>query len=336
MPDEITIFPDTNGLLHYPPMKEIHWQELAGAKTVRLVLCMQVIHELDEKKGDSRLGDRAERVIKEIKTILASEGFVREGVTLTVFNHELRSADFPDSLSPDSKDDRIVHLAKKYLEGKAEMAAVYTEDIGMGLRCKGNGLAVIEPVRGTRLENPQTDQEKKYRAAITELNQLKNRQPVIEVTLTSASPSSERNLTVALRRPQAEDLDDLVAKEHKLLDATHHAADAHGGYSDPLHYLGGPTKEDWEKYTVECQQYMNQFVTWLTASSAAEAAKCLQFEFSVEVENRGTTVGKDVDIYLDFPPILKFIEGDGNDMLGATEDVPPKPERPKKPEAQTS
>src|SRR4051812_31916427 len=107
--DELALFLDTNGLLHYPPVKQVDWRALGGCPTVRLVLCMQVIHELDEKKDDPRLGERARRTIKEIQSIRKAGGIVREGVTLEVFNYEVRVADFPVTLSYDSMDDRIVH-----------------------------------------------------------------------------------------------------------------------------------------------------------------------------------------------------------------------------------
>ena len=112
----LILFPDTNSLLHYPPIKEVGWRAICIADEVKLVLCMQVINELDEKKDDSRLGDRARRAIKEIKTLIANGGLVREGVTIEVFNQTLRADEFTASLSPDSKDDNTVHLVKKYLE----------------------------------------------------------------------------------------------------------------------------------------------------------------------------------------------------------------------------
>lgn len=185
MDEVMCLFLDTNSLLHYPLIGDVDWKAVCGCASMRLVLCMQVIHELDEKKDDPKLGDRASRTIKEIKAIRSAGGFVREGVTLEVFNYEIRATDFPASLSLDSKDDRIVHSVKKYLECHAgAQVAVYSEDMGMSLRCEAHGVPVVEPDSKRRLENPQAEHEKKYRLAITELNELnelKNRVPVLEV-----------------------------------------------------------------------------------------------------------------------------------------------------------
>ena len=111
--DHLFLFPDTNGLLHYPSLTDVDWLTICDAKRVTLVFCMQVIHELDEKKDDPRLAGRAERVIREINRIRKSGDMVRHNVSLAIFNQELRADEFTDSLSPDSGDDRIVHLVQE-------------------------------------------------------------------------------------------------------------------------------------------------------------------------------------------------------------------------------
>lgn len=176
--DELALFLDTNTLLHYPPIKDVAWKDVCGCASVRLVFCLQVIHELDEKKHDPRLGDRASRTIKEISLIRSAGGNVREGVTLEIYNYEIRVADFPTTLSYDSKDDRIVYSVKKYLEEHPDSrVAVYTEDMGMSLRCEASSIPILEPDPRTRMENPQDELTKKYKSAINEINALKNRLP---------------------------------------------------------------------------------------------------------------------------------------------------------------
>jgi hypothetical protein len=54
----VAVFVDTNVLLHYPPFADIDWKEWLGAKASKLVICMPVIHELDEKKSDPRFRER--------------------------------------------------------------------------------------------------------------------------------------------------------------------------------------------------------------------------------------------------------------------------------------
>ncbi len=104
--DACAVFPDSNIFLHFKPLAQIDWLTVCGAKQVKLVVCLQVINELDDKKGDPRLGERAKRAVKDIREMRDKE--IRPGVTLTVFNHAPRPEDFPVGMSPDRNDDRIV------------------------------------------------------------------------------------------------------------------------------------------------------------------------------------------------------------------------------------
>src|SRR5438445_799481 len=51
-----TLFPDTNLFLHCKAIKEIDWPAVAGTKPVKLIVCMQVVKELDKHKRDARFG----------------------------------------------------------------------------------------------------------------------------------------------------------------------------------------------------------------------------------------------------------------------------------------
>src|SRR5437867_2014425 len=50
--DQVTAFPDSNILLHFKPLAQIDWLAICKARRVRLVVCLQVINELDDKKAD--------------------------------------------------------------------------------------------------------------------------------------------------------------------------------------------------------------------------------------------------------------------------------------------
>lgn len=174
MKEDLSVFPDTNVFLHFPPIHEIDWCSVCDAKSVRLVVCLTVIHELDEKKSDHRLSSRAERAIKEIREAVKSGGGLRSGVTINIFNREIRASDFPDSLSPDSADDRIVHLAKLFREETpGSEVAIVTGDFGMELRAQAGGITAIELDSSLRLPNPQDELTKKYKQTFNELNALK-------------------------------------------------------------------------------------------------------------------------------------------------------------------
>src|SRR4051794_29965782 len=100
----LCVFLDTNVFLHFPPASEIDWVKVCGG-TVKLVVCMPVIHELDKHKNDPRRKERAARAFREIDAILDQDSAVRVSVGLEVLHREIPHAAFEDMLSPDSADD---------------------------------------------------------------------------------------------------------------------------------------------------------------------------------------------------------------------------------------
>jgi hypothetical protein len=93
-----------------PPPSERRLAEGLRADAAELVLCLQVITELDEKKNDVRLSERAAGVIKSLDIIHEQGGSVRDGVKLNIFNQPVRYEEFREPLSPDNKDDRMVSV----------------------------------------------------------------------------------------------------------------------------------------------------------------------------------------------------------------------------------
>ena len=328
----VTIFPDTNSLLHYPLLKDVDWRKVANAKDVTLVFCMQVIHELDEKKAESRLASRAERAIKEIRTIRSAGGSVRDGVTLRVFNHELQSTEFPSSLSPDSKDDRIVHLVKKYAEAHpGEAISVYTEDLGMMLRCETHGIAVIEPDKSKRLESPQTDLERKYKEAVTELNAFKSAAPKLNVQVlpgieedTAGAPLVRR-----LRRvPAPEDVEEAVARERAARQLPQMDEDL----AATLSHVYDVSPEEGHRYRLELERYLTEFRTWVERMNDFKRSLGPFYHFRLEVRNDGGSPGEDVEIIVELPPLFRFILMGGKqkgNMMHAAPKPPTPPKRPR-------
>src|SRR4051812_46229924 len=108
----LVAFLDTNAHLHYPPLPDVDWCAVCQTEAVILMVCLPVIKELDKYKSDGRLGERAQARIREIGKASGTE--IRPGVTLAIYNVPLRREDFPDTLSIDEADDKIVHFAKLY------------------------------------------------------------------------------------------------------------------------------------------------------------------------------------------------------------------------------
>lgn len=309
--DEMSLFLDTNSLLHYPSISTVDWKAVTKASAIKLIFCMQVIHELDEKKDHARLGDRASRVIREVNTIRRSGGRVRDGVTLEIFNYELRADDFPASLSYDSKDDRIVHTVKKYLEqNPGASVAVYTEDMGMTLRCEANSIPVLEPDTLKRLENPQSEHDKNYKLAITELNGFKSRVPSVELIVGRPgvdSPAKEK-LEFEIRS---------VPSERDILEEFEAHRRKHGLFPMEKKELSKsgqiptfPSRHDAvEKYNENLIEHLTDYKKWLELRKLLEQVNAHSFTLSVWLTNKGRSSADEVDLQIHVgEPLLSLCE----------------------------
>jgi hypothetical protein len=287
----------------------VDWRKVADADTVKIVMCMQVIHELDEKKDDPRLSSRAQRVIKEIRAIRSSGNSIRDAVTLHVYIKEPRSTDFSDTLSPDSGDDRIIHLVQKYVEETGDSAvSVYSEDNGMLLKCEAHRVPYLEPEEGTRLETPQTEQDKKYKAAITELNNLKNRLPVLRLS------------AVIRGQADASEVLELVESESQIFDPDFQITALRQKYPHlqeseyedeyvprALISLQEFSSEDVQEYSRELEIFFADFRRYVEQVNHVVDASDRLLIISLSLANVGNASADDVDIRIRFPAIFELI-----------------------------
>ena len=330
------IFPDTNVFLHFPPLRDIDWCAIAESKEVELVVCMTVIHELDAKKSDSRLSSRAERAIKEIRDAQKPGTEIRNGVRLSIFNREIRAVDFPDTLSPESADDRIVHLAKLHLSTfVGNHVVIATGDYGMELRASAAGVDAISLGSSLRLPTPQDELTRKYRQAIAELNAIKNRLP---------------KLTLGLAPP-----DGSMVAPHKLLfeidtswtpldinSEMRNVKQKHPKQSGP-HSQSQPilssknilpslvSQEAWQKYDRKLDQFYDECREHFEFVNAVGFAKSMSFCFDLWLQNDGSGMATDIDVFVEFPSIIRFVaEKDSADAKPLVKQLKP-PEAPEKP-----
>ena len=333
--DEVYAFLDTNILLHYKPLEQIDWCATLHARSVKLVLCLPVINELDEKKNDPRLGDRARRSTKDIEEHSADSAPIRTGVSVEIYNEDLRSGDFPASLNPNSQDDRIVHLARTYSDSDAtRTVCVVTEDFGMKLRCKAGGIAVRGMDASDRLDNPGDEKDRKLREAQSELLRLKNRAPRFELTILRPGESRRENGNYVFDLPpQWVDLDAQRELEKKRR--------AHPKHSDPRPSYAGVvfsnslsaliSPEQWQRYDQELDTYYAQYPEFVERLNTWGKFHSRTFRFCIQLENTGTSRASDIDLTLKLPKSILSLGKQTSPYWTAVPrpSEPPLPQHPK-------
>lgn len=335
------VFPDTNLFLHFPPLKDIDWCGLANASVVELVICITVIKELDSKKSDTRLGARAERAIREIRQAKESLGPIRDSVTLRIFNQEIRHPDFAETLSPDSADDRIVHLAKVYSSvNPGAPVAIATGDLGMELRAEAGGIDVVAMNSELRLENPADELGKKYREAITELNAIKNRLPKLMMGLSNQNGnfSVPQSVEFSLPSPAVPvdieaEMDSIRRRYPKRNASNRNDLSTLGSSLSSLLELqfGGLISEgDWEKYDSEVDRFYKRYEKYLHRVAQVRQVQERSFWFDLWLSNEGNGLATDIDVLVEFPNNHLVFDRDAKEIRDLRK-MPSPPDPPEKP-----
>ncbi len=334
MEQALTVFPDTNVFLHFPPLSQIDWLSICGAKTVHLVICLTVIHELDDKKSDSRLASRAERAIKEIRDAGKSQSMIRDGVTFAIFNKEIRKADFPETLSPESNDDKIVHLAKLFhAQNPGREVAIATGDYGMELRAEAGGVPVYCLDASLRLPNPHDEMTKKYQKAVTELNSIKNRLPKLNLGLAHSEATMQPPQDLVFELPQAWKPID-IEMEMNAIQEKHPKGPARSNQQDArlqttaMLMRRNVSEDKWAKYNHELDKFYTEYRSFLEQKNLFDETRSRALEFDLWSLNNGTCLATNVDVILSFPNSICFVAERNTGEAKLLESVPEPPSAP--------
>jgi len=139
----VAIVPDTNVFAHYRMFDQIPWRELTRAASVRLVVALLVLDELDELSYLSRTaGQRAKEVLRALAK-LHSEArpetpiAIQQGVTLQVL------PDPPGHVRQANNDEELLIRTEYVAAVVGNRVSLATGDYGMQVRAGARGLACL-------------------------------------------------------------------------------------------------------------------------------------------------------------------------------------------------
>jgi len=135
----------TNVLLHYEPPDSVNWSEVVGHATIRLVVPLRVIEELDTMKYTARdkLRDRARSVLTRLRQVVGRDGApgtLPSGATIEVFI-EPGPRD-----RPNDADAELLQTAHELRRLSGREVTLVTADSAMQMRAETEGIttAVID------------------------------------------------------------------------------------------------------------------------------------------------------------------------------------------------
>jgi hypothetical protein len=133
---------DTNTLLHYQRPDSIPWPDILNRPSVRLVIPLRVVEELDEKKygRNDVLAQRARDVLPWLEaTIVGGSGQARPDTTIEVPIDPTRRS------RPQSADREIVDECHELRQFGGQRVTLVTGDTAMRLRAHAESIPTAQP-----------------------------------------------------------------------------------------------------------------------------------------------------------------------------------------------
>lgn len=203
---------DTNILLHYRSFEEIPWEEELGSKDNTVILDAIVLEEIDKKKDQEKgkVQKRAKLVSSRIGEILI------DGKTSKAPVKYLESAyateEDKETYNLSSNDNRILFDVLRSGIDASEVVIV-SNDNSMLIRAKKYGFNIHRLNDQYLLKEELSKEEKEAKAAIAELERMKNRLPKPQLVFDNGKDFLQ------MERIEANDLEQELRREMAVLRA---------------------------------------------------------------------------------------------------------------------
>lgn len=145
---------DTNVLLHYQRPSQVPWLKVLGRKSVRLVLPLRVVEELDAKKYlDKDLAERARAILSDLWRLVGPKAGLPVGLEgMEHVTVEVPVDDEPCRRTLDA-DEEILNQCSE-LKGVGADVVLVTGDTGMSLRAANRDIPLVRLQDNYRRKRP--------------------------------------------------------------------------------------------------------------------------------------------------------------------------------------
>jgi predicted ribonuclease YlaK len=129
-------------LLHHELADSVNWLEVVGQPSVRVVIPLRVIEELDAKKytDSARIRAKAQGLMRKLRALIGPDGMpkhLREGTTIEVF------VEPGPRMRPSDADTEIIGSAHDLQRLSRRPVTIVTADTGMTLRAETEGIPTV-------------------------------------------------------------------------------------------------------------------------------------------------------------------------------------------------
>ena len=114
----LTVFIDSNIILHRKPLQELDTMKVFGEKKILVVVCFAVLKEINKEKDtnrNSRVKDRARNFLKLIESSENNPIILSDSITITTFFPNPNFDFHKYYLDPNISDDLILSSIIQYM-----------------------------------------------------------------------------------------------------------------------------------------------------------------------------------------------------------------------------
>ncbi|QDT70971.1 PIN domain-containing protein [Lacipirellula limnantheis] len=309
----VTLFFDTMMYLHYRPLNEIDLCAHFGADSVKIVVAMVTIEELDKHKSDNRDRKRQHRArvaLNMIKTHAMQGDPIRIGVTMEIFR--VYPFDYDSHrLNEHKNDDVLVASVIGYRSAHPEENVfLVSEDVGPQITAHLHHIPQATLGDQYRLPTQPDESELELARLRKEIAELKNAIPKPCVYFRdSGVAESHKVFHISTPAPfdesGAEDKLAALARQHPEFPRT----EAVGfNYLDPSTVIIPSAFP--EKFNRARNDYLSRYRDYLVASHSAAVRRTLSLLVELRIKNSGSTPARDLSLELRFPKDLQIYTAD--------------------------
>jgi rRNA-processing protein FCF1 len=316
---------DTNTFLHFIGFDQIGWGELFPGQIVILVICPQVIRELNRHKDTPRnpkMRDRATNALRKIEGWAYSESPVSlkdsVEVQFRIYDASIDFATF--NLVREVDDDHIIAvLIEMQSELPSNPVVLLSKDIGLKLKAKAQGFSVVSLPDSASLPEEVLPSEKKIKELENQVKELQNIRPRLRLSFADGSSkvSLEFQETTELSEENiANSMSAIRNKYPKLVEKKFQ--DKAVAVSPILQSLvtvsfelGLLTPEKIAEYNRSLDEFFSEYEQYLKDVRLFCEWERRTATLKILLINEGTCPADDIDIFMHFPDGFKlFDEGD--------------------------
>jgi len=316
-------FIDSNSFLHYKMFTEIDWNKLTNSKSVLLIVCTDVLRELDQKKfleNDINIRNRAQKVISKISKMAKDNNIykIKNNLDLMFITNEPSINWGKQGLSENIPDDRIVACILENNKCFKNIILI-TSDLGLKLKASNKGIKCMSLPFEYRIKIKKDKKQEEIEKLRDRITFLENKLPITKLKiLADNKPAEFINITLSkITTPSEDELNGkLKAIRHEL--QYNPSSQKLGIFSDLLLY----TKDEIERYEEDLNEYIKEMYKYYQEDYKFKEIQSRLIELKFLIINEGSQPAEDIEIFMIFP--------DGFEMF-SEEEIPKKPKEPEKP-----